>query len=87
MIQGLTGLRYDAIDGAPHMEPSVRGHFRTFVSTSTGVGAAGVSNGGPSVAVKSGAIDIERIEHLPQGADQVPDSSERDRPRIRMHGY
>ena len=62
LIQGLTGLRYDAVDKVLHIAPSIKGDFRAFLSTATGFGTAGVKDGEPFVEVRSGAIEVERFE-------------------------
>ena len=63
MTQGLTGIRYDAVDKVLHIEPRIEGDFRAFLSTATGFGTVGVKDGKPFVNVKSGKIDVGRIEY------------------------
>ena len=67
MIQGLTGLRYDAVEKVLYIAPNIKGDFRAFLSTATGFGTAGVRDGEPFVEVRAGAIDIERIEYRQEG--------------------
>jgi uncharacterized protein (DUF608 family) len=65
LIQGLTGVRYDAVDRVLHVEPRIPGDFRSFLSTATGYGTAGVRSGKPFVEVRSGTIDVGRIDYRP----------------------
>lgn len=57
LLQGLTGLRYDAIDKSLYINKD-RGDFRAFLSTATGFGIAGMRNGEPFVEVKQGEIEV-----------------------------
>ncbi|MCK5528218.1 MAG: hypothetical protein KAI74_00930, partial [Kiritimatiellae bacterium] len=38
LLQGLTGIRYDAVDKVLEIKPSIKGDFRSFISTATGYG-------------------------------------------------
>jgi len=62
LIQGLSGARYDAINKVLYLTPSIKGDFRSFISTATGYGTVGVKNGKPFLEVKSGKIDY-KIEY------------------------
>ena len=66
LLQGLTGVRYDAVDRILYVEPRIRGDFRSFLSTATGYGTAGVRGGQPFLEVRSGAIDVARTEYRPR---------------------
>jgi hypothetical protein len=66
LLQGLTGVRYDAVDRVLYVEPRIRGDFRSFLSTATGYGTAGVRGGQPFLEVRSGAIDVARTEYRPR---------------------
>jgi len=66
MIQGLTGVRYDAVDKVLHLAPRVEGDFRAFLCTATGFGTVGVEDGEPFVEMKSGTIPFERIAYSPR---------------------
>jgi uncharacterized protein (DUF608 family) len=68
LIQGLTGLRYDAVDRTLTIAPRIAGDFRAFVSTATGLATAGVRGGKPFVEVRSGRIEVARIDYRPLGA-------------------
>jgi uncharacterized protein (DUF608 family) len=62
LIQGLTGIRYDAVDRVLHIQSRIGGDFQSFISTATGYGLAGLRDGEPFLEVKSGTIDVDRIE-------------------------
>ena len=66
LLQGLTGVRYDAVDRVLYVEPRLRGDFRSFLATATGYGTVGVRSGKPFLEVRSGAIDVARIEYRPR---------------------
>jgi uncharacterized protein (DUF608 family) len=66
LIQGLAGIRYDAVERVLHVEPRLRGDFRSFLATATGYGTAGVRAGQPFLEVRSGTIDIARIDYRPR---------------------
>ncbi len=68
MIQGLTGVRYDAVDKVLHLAPRIDGDFRAFLCTATGFGTVGVKDGEPFVEVKSGTIPFDRIAYSPREA-------------------
>ncbi|MEP0844300.1 MAG: hypothetical protein HRF43_16495 [Phycisphaerae bacterium] len=63
LLEGLTGVRYDAIDKTLYIRPRIKGDFRTFLSTNTGFGTVGVKDGKPFVEVKSGKIDVKKTEY------------------------
>ncbi len=65
LLQGLTGVRYDAVEKALYINPNISGDFRAFLSTATGYGTVGVQNGEPFVEVKSGMIPFERLNYRP----------------------
>lgn len=65
LIQGLTGVRYDAIEKTLYVQPRIKGDFRSFLSTATGYATVGVKDGKPFVEVKSGTIDVQRTEFTP----------------------
>jgi hypothetical protein len=66
LIQGLAGVRYDAVERVLHVEPRVPGDFRSFLSTATGYGTAGVRSGQPFLEVRAGKIDVARIDYRPR---------------------
>ena len=65
MLQGLSGARYDAVDKTLHLQPSIKGDFRSFLSTATGYGTVGVRNGEPFLKVKSGQIEVHGTKYEP----------------------
>jgi uncharacterized protein (DUF608 family) len=65
LIQGLAGIRYDAVERVLHVEPRLPGDFRSFLATATGYGTAGVRAGRPFLEVRSGTIDVARIDYRP----------------------
>jgi uncharacterized protein (DUF608 family) len=65
LLQGLTGVRYDAVTKTLTVEPRLRGDFRSFLSTATGYGTVGVRDGKPFVEVVSGSIDVQKTDYRP----------------------
>ena len=63
LLQGLSGARYDAVERVLYLKPSIAGDFRCFLSTSTGYGTVGVTNGRPFLETKSGSIDVQEIRY------------------------
>ena len=61
LLQGMTGVRYDAVEKVLHIKPAISGDFRAFLCTATGYGTVGIRKGKPFVEVKSGKIAIKRI--------------------------
>ena len=61
MLQGLTGVRYDAVDKTLYIDSQIGNDFRSFLSTATGFGIVGLKSGKPFVDVKRGDIDIDRV--------------------------
>lgn len=61
LLQGLTGVRYDALEKILHIKPALKGDFRSFLCTATGYGTVGLKAGKPFVEVKKGSIDVVRI--------------------------
>lgn len=61
LLQGLTGIRYDAVDRVLYIDSKIGNNFTSFLSTETGFGNAGLKNGVPFVEVKMGKIPYERI--------------------------
>jgi len=65
LIQGLTGIRYDAVGRKLTVRPSLTGDFRSFLATATGYGTAGVKDGKPFVDVVAGEIAVDEIDYVP----------------------
>jgi uncharacterized protein (DUF608 family) len=60
LIQGLTGLRYDAVDKTLYIDSKIGDNFRCFLSTATGFGTAGLRNGRPFIEIKEGGLDVRK---------------------------
>jgi uncharacterized protein (DUF608 family) len=60
LIQGLTGVRYDAVDKTLHIDPVIGGDFTSFLSTATGYGNVGLKRGKPFLDIKEGAIEMKK---------------------------
>jgi hypothetical protein len=50
-----------------YLRPSVKGDFRSFLSTATGYGVVGVKRGKPFLEVKAGTIDCREIKFTAKG--------------------
>ncbi|MEJ2701951.1 MAG: GH116 family glycosyl hydrolase, partial [Sedimentisphaerales bacterium] len=61
LLQGLTGLRYDAVDKTLYIDSKSGDDFRCFLATQTGFGTAGLKDGKPFVEMKSGDLDVEHV--------------------------
>jgi hypothetical protein len=59
MLQGLTGVRYDAVDRTLFIDSKV-GDFTSFISTDKGFGTVSLRNGKPSLQVAYGAIPVKQ---------------------------
>ena len=63
LLQGLTGVRYDAVEKTLYINPSLKGDFRSFLSTAAGYGTVGLKDDKPFIEVKQGDIDIIHIQY------------------------
>ena len=61
LLQGLTGLRYDAVDKTLHIASNI-GDFTCFLSTATGFGTVTLHQGKATVNVVYGSIPVEKIK-------------------------
>jgi len=61
MIQGLTGVRYDAVDKTLYIDSRIGNNFKSFLSAETGFGSVGLKNGKPFVDMKMGELDIRHV--------------------------
>lgn len=61
LIQGLTGVRYDAVDKTLYINSQIGDDFRCFFSCQTGFGTVGLQKGKPFVEMKLGDIDIKKV--------------------------
>ena len=60
MIQGLTGVRFDAVDGTLFIDSKV-GDFTSFISTDKGFGTVSLHKGKPSLTVAYGNIPVKEV--------------------------
>ncbi|MEX6690472.1 GH116 family glycosyl hydrolase [Danxiaibacter flavus] len=60
LLQGLTGIRYDAVDKTLHINNRLNKDFTCFISTATGFGTVSLKNGKPLVKVSHGNINIDK---------------------------
>jgi len=60
LLQGLTGLRYDAVEKTLHVNSHI-GDFTCFLSTATGFGTVTYANGKATINVKYGSIPVQKI--------------------------
>ncbi len=61
LIQGLTGVRYDAVTKTLYIDSKIGNNFKSFLSTETGFGSVGLKDGKPFVDMKMGKIDVQKI--------------------------
>ena len=59
LIQGLTGLQYDAVTGTLFIDSKIGIDFKCFIATETGFGMAGLKRGKPFIEVKYGTINVK----------------------------
>jgi uncharacterized protein (DUF608 family) len=62
LVQGLTGVRYDAVEKVLYVNPSTKDNFRSFLATATGFGTVEYKNGKAKLTVLSGKIEVKRID-------------------------
>ena len=62
LIQGLTGVRYDAVDKTLYIDSQIGDNFRSFLATETGFGSVGLRDGKPFVEMKVGGLRVERVK-------------------------
>ncbi|MES2807709.1 MAG: GH116 family glycosyl hydrolase [Bacteroidota bacterium] len=60
MLEGLTGVRYDAVTKALHIDSKV-GDFTSFLSTASGFGTVTLQAGVPSLNVAYGKILVDKV--------------------------
>ena len=69
LIQGLTGVRYDAVDKTLMIDSRIGHSFRSFIATQTGFGAVGLDGGKPYLDIKRGEIEVKKV--LVNGREMV----------------
>ena len=62
LIQGFSGVRYDAVTRTLHVRPAMPGDWKIFLCTATGYGTVECSGGEIHLRVRSGQIPVDRIE-------------------------
>jgi hypothetical protein len=65
LLQGLTGVRYDAVDRILYVDSNV-GDFKSFISTEFGFGTVEYKNGKTDLQVAYGEIPVKEIIDLKQ---------------------
>ena len=60
LLEGLTGVRYDAVDKTLYIDSRIGTDFTSFLSTETGFGNVGLKGGKPFISVKYGEIDVKK---------------------------
>ncbi|WP_127587308.1 GH116 family glycosyl hydrolase [Paenibacillus koleovorans] len=59
LLQGYSGIRYDACEKTLYVQPQVDGDYASFLCTSTGYGLAGMRDGKPFAKAHAGHFDIK----------------------------
>ena len=60
LLEGMTGIRYDAVDGILYIDSRIGDNFTSFLSTNSGFGNVGLKNGKPFLDVKYGSINVKK---------------------------
>ena len=60
MLQGLTGVRYDAVEGTLYIDSKI-GDFKSFLSAETGFGNVGLKDGKPFVKMVVGNLNVKKV--------------------------
>ena len=61
LIQGLTGVRYDAVEKTLYIDSQVGENFKSFLSTASGFGSVGLNNGQPYVDMMEGSLEVVHV--------------------------
>ncbi|PKQ44446.1 GH116 family glycosyl hydrolase [Confluentibacter flavum] len=61
LIQGLTGIKYDAVDKTLYIDSRIGDNFTSFLSTAKGFGNIGLKEGKPVIDIKYGTIDLQNV--------------------------
>ncbi len=62
LLQGLTGICYDAVEKILYIRPAIKRDFKCFFSTANGFGIAGIKKGKPWAEIRMGSIEIKSIQ-------------------------
>jgi uncharacterized protein (DUF608 family) len=60
LLQGLTGIRYDAVDQTLYIDSKIGNDFQCFLATEKGYGLAGLKNSRPFLNVVEGDISVKK---------------------------
>jgi hypothetical protein len=60
LLEGLTGIRYDAVGNTLYIDSRTGNNFTSFISTHTGFGNVGLKDGKPFLSVKYGSIAVDK---------------------------
>jgi hypothetical protein len=61
LIQGLTGVRYDAVEKTLYIDSKLGDNFTSFLSTESGFGNVGLQDGKYFVDWKMGELDLQKV--------------------------
>ena len=61
LLQGLTGIRYDAVEKTLYIDSRIGEDFRSFLATASGFGTVGLKSGQPFIDMKMGQLDIKHV--------------------------
>lgn len=61
MIQGLTGIFFDAVEQTMHIDSRIGNNFSVFFSCETGFGKVGLKHGKPFAEVVQGSIPVKKF--------------------------
>ena len=70
LIQGLTGLFFDAVEGIMYIDSRIGNDFSSFFSCETGWGLAGLRDGEPFVEAAEGNIPVKKF--IVSGREIIP---------------
>ncbi len=60
LLQGLTGVRYDAVDKTLFIDSKI-GDFTSFFSTQSGYGTVTLNQNKPAIKISSGSLTLEKV--------------------------
>jgi uncharacterized protein (DUF608 family) len=60
LFEGLTGIRYDAVNQTLYIDSRIGNNFTSFLSTNSGFGNVGLKKGKPFISVKYGEIPVRK---------------------------
>jgi uncharacterized protein (DUF608 family) len=61
LLQGLTGVRYDAVSKTLTIDSRMGEDFRSFLATASGFGTVGLKAGKPFLEMKAGTLAVEHV--------------------------